>query len=72
MRGIRSSQFVVCATLSLLTCWLVFSVAAATAGARSQREPRAAAIVLKVGWTKPVDSLNPFVGLQDSDYESGR
>ncbi len=69
MRGIRSSQLVVCATLSLLTCWLVFAVAAATAGARPQREPRAGTIVLKVGWTTPVDSLNPFVGYTAADYE---
>ena len=69
MRGIRSSRLVVCAALSLVTCWLVFGVAAATAGARRQSEPRAATILLKVGWTTPVDSLNPFVGFTAPDYE---
>ena len=69
MRGIRSSQLVVCAALALVTCWLVFYITAGTAGARSRRDPRAAAIVLKVGWTMPVDSLNPFVGFSASDYE---
>jgi peptide/nickel transport system substrate-binding protein len=69
MRGIRSFQLVACVALSLVTCWLGFTVAAATASARAQREPRAGTIVLRVGWAEPVDSLNPFVGSSAAAYE---
>ena len=54
--------------LLALCIGLVWGVASALASSPSA-SPSASPLILKVGWSPDPDSLNPFVGVQQSSYE---
>jgi peptide/nickel transport system substrate-binding protein len=56
------------ALAAILACGVIWGITTA-AGASSSPSPSAAKIVLKVGNTQDVDSLNPFIGYSVPAYE---
>ncbi|HZL65422.1 MAG TPA: hypothetical protein VFD50_10840, partial [Thermoleophilia bacterium] len=56
------------AVLLVLCIGLIWGVASALASSPSA-SPSASPLILKVGWSPDPDSLNPFVGVQQSSYE---
>jgi peptide/nickel transport system substrate-binding protein len=61
-------RLVMLAVLLVLCIGLAWGVASALASSPSA-SPATGKVILKVGWSPDPDSLNPFVGIQQSSYE---
>jgi peptide/nickel transport system substrate-binding protein len=67
-RGMRHRRAVVVAVVALLALGLVWGFGSALAASESP-SPAAGKTILRLGWTREPDNLNPFIGWGTPSYE---